>query len=848
MANGKVVAQSAVLNFVMNVERWQKIKKVFNEAAEMPPDERRKFLEQNCNGDAEMRGEIEKMLGFADDENDAFESNAFEILGGTQPEKIPERIGKYKILKEIGRGGMGAVYEGIYETKDFAQRVALKVIKRGMDTDQILSRFRHEQKILAFLVHPNIAQFLDGGMTDDNLPFYAMEFVSGKFVDDFCAEQDLNLDERLRLFRQICSAVQYAHQNLIIHRDLKPSNILVTADGTPKLLDFGISKILTPDAEEKVGTATQLGMMTPAYASPEQVRGTRIGTTSDIYSLGVILYELLTGEKPYKFSANSQLAIERAVCESEPIRPSSVSKQEEEKRRKGEKEKKDLSSISSTPLVLFSSSQLRGDLDNIILKSLRKESAERYASVQEFSEDIRRYLAGLPVMARPHTLSYRASKFIRRNRAGVAAAALVFLSLCVGITVAVWQAHRAEQQRTLAEKRFADVRQLANNVVFKYHDAIADLPGSTAAREMLVTDALAYLDQLAAETAGDADLQKELALAYLKMGDVQGKMYAANVGNTEGALQSYRKSIELFEAVIKNKPADIEAKDNLIQAYDNLAFVLMRSDSGRGAPELVEKALRLYETIPKTEINNHARTLKLIDLHLRYGDTKSGNRVEALAERQKALRLVEEIPTSGTLDDYETFKAAARINQRIGTDYYWLGKKAEEDGDLDTAKTHFTSSLAFQEKSHQASERMFALAPEKPESLRYLAAAFGNSAESLAVNNRTDEALEMTKRFLALVEESLRADPNNRETQLNLSNVNEVFANIYLRRGDDAQVINYTQKALAIDEAIYQADRQNMEVWGRIIERHQLLAEIYAKRGETEQAEFHRRAIEKVRK
>jgi eukaryotic-like serine/threonine-protein kinase len=841
MAGGEVLAQDAILIFAMNVERWHKIKKTFNEAAEMSVANRHQFLNKVCLNDAAMRGEIEKMLRFADDENDTFESNAFELLGDNYPGKIPERIGKYKILREIGRGGMGAVYEAIYETENFSQRVALKVIKRGMDTDQILSRFRHEQRILASLVHPNIAQFLDGGMTADNLPFYAMEFVEGKTLDDFCAEENLNVEDRLKLFRQICSAVQYAHQNLIIHRDLKPKNILVTKDGTPKLLDFGIGKILTPQAETaEAGTATQLGLMTPAYASPEQIQGKRIGTASDVYSLGVILYELLTGKKPYKFSAHSQLEIERAVCESEPIRPSSVVRRP----LQTEHGKSTLEEKQRTTGNGRRTKSLKGDLDNIILKALRKEPAARYASVQEFSEDLRRYLEGLPVMARPHTLGYRAAKFIKRNQVGVTAAALIFLSLCVGITVAIWQARRAEQQRVLAEKRFADVRELANNVVFKYHDAIADLPGSTAAREMLVGDALRYLDRLAGETAEDTDLQKELALAYLKMGDVQGKMYTANVGDTEGALASYQKAIALFEKIVESKPEDYESKDNLIQAYDNLAFLMLRSGGGE-EKILVEKALHLYEQIPATEAGNRARTLKLIDLYIRYGDTKSAKRTEALAERQKALPLVEKLQTIDA-QDYEIIKASARIHQRIGTDYYWLGREAEQRGEIEKAKKQFAQSLDFQEKSHAAAEKMYALAPDKPESLRYLAAAYGNSAESLSVNNRIDEALQMADKLLAIVEKTLQTDPNNQETRLNLSNAYEIYANIYLRRGDDAQVINYTQKALTIDEAIYQADRKNREVFSRIKDRHNLLAKIYAKRGDAEKAEFHRRKIEEI--
>ena len=286
--------------------------------------ERRDFVFAECADDSEMRREVEKMLDFADDSEDVLEKNAFEIFGSRNDAKIPEEIGGYRIIREIGRGGMGAVYEAVRESRDFRRRVALKVIKRGMDTDTVVARFRHEQKILASLEHPFIARFLDGGQTCDGLPFYAMEFVEGLPIDEYCAAKNLSIDEKLKLFREVCAAVQYAHQNLVVHRDLKPKNILVCADGTPKLLDFGIGKILTPDAEEDPGTATQLGMMTPAYASPEQILGKRIGTASDIYSLGVILYELLTGQKPYKINSRSQIEIEKAVLESEPQKPSTV--------------------------------------------------------------------------------------------------------------------------------------------------------------------------------------------------------------------------------------------------------------------------------------------------------------------------------------------------------------------------------------------------------------------------------------------------------------------------------------------------------------------------------------------
>ncbi len=322
----------------MDSERYQKIKKLFNQAVELSENEREKYLSENCES-VFLREEVKKMLEYSvDSEEETLEKSAFEVFTNGDHNKIPEKIGNYKIVREIGRGGMGAVYEAVRKTDNFTQKVALKVIKRGMDTDKILSRFRHEQQILSSLEHPNIARFLDGGMTDDGLPFYAMEFVEGEFIDDYCYENELSIEAKLKLFRQICAAVQYAHQNLVIHRDLKPSNILVTKDKTVKLLDFGIGKILTPESEAEIGTATELGMMTPAYASPEQIRGERIGTSSDIYSLGVILYELLTGQKPYRLKSKNLAEIESAILESEPVKPSSVVNRQSSVERKTSRE------------------------------------------------------------------------------------------------------------------------------------------------------------------------------------------------------------------------------------------------------------------------------------------------------------------------------------------------------------------------------------------------------------------------------------------------------------------------------------------------------------------------------
>ncbi len=669
----------------MNSENWQKIKEVFNEAVEIPSAERAEFLQKKINGDEEMRREVEKMLVFADEDSmsDSLEKNAFEIFTNGDQAKLPERIGEYKIIKEIGRGGMGAVYEAVRETENFRQRAALKIIKRGMDTDAILSRFRHEQKILASLEHANIARFLDGGMTGDGLPFYAMEFVEGKFIDDYCKEKNLSVKEKLELFREVCAAVQYAHQNLVIHRDLKPKNILVTEDGTPKLLDFGIGKILASDEAEEIGTATQFGMMTPAYASPEQIRGERIGTTSDIYSLGVILFELLTGEKPYKVNSKSQIEIERAILETEPEKPSAV------------QSPKSKAQSQNSALSTQHSALLKGDLDNIILKTLRKNPNERYSSVQEFSEDIRRHLTGLPVSARPLTMSYRAAKFFERNKGAVIAGAFVFLALLTGIIIALWQAQIARAERARAEHRFNEVRELANNVIFKYHDAIAALPGATATREMLVSDALKYLDNLSSEAEDNTELQRELAAAYFKLGDVQGKQYEANIGDTAGAVKSYKKAAALLESVIQKEEKNYQAKFELVRVYDALFAVYMRFADEETKFAVLEEALNLIDELTAAEPENFEFQMQKINLLVRKGDTitdfekKFGHFSQTIETAETLYRK--------NLQSDKLKEVLAKIYQRAGTTKIWQGDEAKKSGQ--PFENFYREALPLHEKS-----------------------------------------------------------------------------------------------------------------------------------------------------
>ena len=419
-------------------ERAEQVAELFKSVVEIAPEGRRSFLEERCPSNPEVRAEVESLLEVHDRAGEFLERPALELAAKSLARegafRTGQNVGHYEIVSLIGRGGMGEVY--LAQDQKLRRRVALKLVRRGMDTETIMRRFQHEQQLLAGLNHPNIAQLYDSGITADDIPFFAMEYVDGTRVDDYCCEKQLPIEARLELFGKVCGAVHYAHQHLVVHRDIKPSNILVTADGEPKLLDFGIAKLL--DTVTNVApqqTVTLQNVMTPEYASPEHVRGGAITTASDVYSLGVLLYELLTGSKPYRIETRTPVEIARIITEKEPERPSAALTR----------------SAAFPPSVIRNPKALRGDLDNIVLMAMRKEPERRYSSVAQFSGDIRRHLEGLPVQARKDTFGYRSSKFMRRHRVGVAAGAMVVLAVLVGLTVSIQQMRLARREKGRAE-------------------------------------------------------------------------------------------------------------------------------------------------------------------------------------------------------------------------------------------------------------------------------------------------------------------------------------------------------------------------------------------------------------
>jgi non-specific serine/threonine protein kinase/serine/threonine-protein kinase len=537
----------------MTPVEWQRVKAVLHGALELRPAQRGEFLDRNCAGDGELRREVEDLLSFenAEDITDGLNVTSWQAERETEtaaPPSDPGRVGAYVILRRLGEGGMGVVYLAARDDGAYQHEVAVKVLKGGSQAVALARRFRRERQVLAGLDHPNIARLIDGGATETGQPYYAMEYVAGVPVTEFARAHGLGLRDRLNLFRGICDAVASAHRQLVIHGDIKPANILVGADGAPKLLDFGLARILQTASTASTETPTLL-LMTPGYASPEQVRGERLSTATDIYSLGVVLYELLTGEGPYGGDRQSPLELCRAICDVEPKRPSTVL------RRRGAE-----SDMPLTPR------QLRGELDHVVLKALRKAPGERYASVDELRADLDRYLGGFPVRAARGSALYRLRKFVARHRWGVATGVLAAALGCV----AVWTVWRAER---VAQMRFNQVRQLAHAVVFDLHDAIAELPGSTAARELLVERALEYLKNLEATSARNRDLQLELAQAYTKIGLVQAGKGEASLGDFTGAVASYEHARAILHAVLQRSPGDEPAAEALVEADNQEAGV-----------------------------------------------------------------------------------------------------------------------------------------------------------------------------------------------------------------------------------------------------------------------------------
>jgi non-specific serine/threonine protein kinase/serine/threonine-protein kinase len=660
------------------------LRDLFERAIGLSPGERGPFLASACGDDQALLEELHDLLaadGAAmDDESWQRSALRNQVIAEkhSADSAVGEIVGNYRLVELVGSGGMGSVYRAVRVDNEIEMSVAVKLIKAAFYSPDVIAKFRAERQILANLQHPNIARVLDGGAREDGLPYLIMEYVDGVSPGDYCRQHDLAIDRRLALFRQICSAVHYAHQNMVIHRDLKPANILVTWQGTPKLLDFGIAKILTPGPVPSGEESTEplMARMTVRYSSPEQVRGQPVTTSSDVYSLGVILYELLTGSSPYGDIDRAPHEIMRAVCEDEPPRPSACAPKVSGKSgRPGRLTRL----FTNRPKRSDVSRALKGDLDRIILRALRKSPLERYASVAQFSDDIGRYLEGRPVQARGDAPLYLAAKFVRRNLVMVLAATTVLCSLIGGLV-------EVALARARAERRFNELRQLAHSVMFNYADALDSLPGSTPVRAQMVKDALTYLDNLAKE-ADTPQLQREIVDAYARLSNVQGNEYENNLGDPAGALASARKAAAAAEGLLR-KDRTPPALNSAAGAFSTFGDLLFSTGDLTAADQSYQRAIGLRQEIsvksPKDLDNSLALSTdlkKMGDLYGGYGWPNLGKTAESLAYYHEAnalaTKLVAQFP--GNVDVAKTsYKALMSLSSSETT----MGMRNEAARDL----------------------------------------------------------------------------------------------------------------------------------------------------------------------
>lgn len=736
---------------------------LFEAALELPADQQETYVLRETAGDPSLRKELAGMLAHAGTAAGRIVEAIDRVAHGAPPVDnwIGRRFGPYRLVGEIGRGGMGLVFEAVRDDDEYRKTVALKIAPWWRDVELLRERFRHERQILADLEHPHIARFLDGG-TEDGIPYFAMEYVRGVPITEYAA--GLPLRERIELFRKVCAAVHHAHERLVVHRDLKPANILVDQEGTPKLLDFGIAKLLSPLPED-AGKTTGPMLCTPDYTSPEQIRGQSVTTRTDIYSLGLILYEILSGKRAQTADTSSPLALDRSICEAEP----------------------------SPASVRASNRELAGDLDTIVAMAIRKEPERRYGSAAELSEDLRRHLDGRPVEARPGTFFYRAGKLIRRHRVAVAAGTLVAASLSIGMVTTVHQARRAE-------RRFDQVRKLANAFVFDVHDRVENLPGSTEARKAIVQTALIYLENLAEDAAGDAALSRELASAYEKIGDVQGRPSTSNIGDSAGAVASYRRAERLLAPL--GARGDTAAARQLALVYARLAAVRRAQGEAKAAIEDFTRAAsicdRLLAVSPRDrDLLDVAGDIQFDTSRALYtmGETKRAEE-SAAKTREIVERLVALDPTG------------AEARDRLSHAHSSLGLIRLAEGRLEESAESYRAAIAIRES-------LVAESPNHTVFRRNLLVGYGTLGDVLGF--RTGEnlgdfagATEAFRKAAEIAEWLCRNDPADRKARFDLSSS-------YMRLGsllaDDptqaAAGLRQLQDAERLNTALLEEDPKN---------------------------------------
>jgi eukaryotic-like serine/threonine-protein kinase len=777
-------------------ERSRTVDTLFTLATHLPHSLWDVLLEQ-ATDDQEIRAGVRQRLQARDARADS-PTGAAEPMPASGPARWEERlpnafrvgwigrhIGSYEITGVLGQGGMGTVYRARRADGQFDHEVAIKVVRHDLESPAALERLRLERQILARLTHPAIARLIDGGTVSDGVggetPYFVMELVEGAPITTYCEDRDLPLRERLLLFRGACDAVVHAHQQLVVHRDLKPSNILITSDGQPKLLDFGIAKLLEDRPAGSFGqTATGMHLLTPEYASPEQVRGEPVTSMTDVYSLGTILYELLTGVKAHRFQTLSPVEIGRVICTIEASRPSTA--------------------VGHGEPRAVRTSQLKGDLDTIVLMALRKDPARRYRSVEQLSEDVSRYLDGMPVRARPDTVGYRSSKFVQRHRVAVGAATLLLATLVGAVVLTSREARARALEADRAQRQAQQIRKLASTVLVDLHDAVAEVPGATGAREMIVVTAQRYLTALAEETGDDPSLRMELAESYRKVGDVQFDERQASLGNAGAALDSYRHAQSLLESLAASQGQRSDYQRALSDTYARLAVALSVSNDRPAAQATARKALRAAESAVALAPGDARAALALVSAQEVLGRTLMADRdLPAVLETfTRALATATQLAERQR--DGRVMDALARAHENVA-------EVLSQMGNLAPAVEHARRAVALL-------QTLTTTYPAESSHRRHLVSASSDLGDLLGSPiefslGQWGAAEVEYRRALAVAETLAAADPRDAQGQLTVASLNRKLGNVVARR-DARSAVDLHRRAVGILDKLLATAPQNV--------------------------------------
>jgi len=769
----------------MNPEQWEKVQSLFEKALDLEPAERENFLRSECGNDKELFYEVLSLLSADENQHSIFSGSAADYIAADETNLAGKNFGNYRAIKQIASGGMGSVYLAERADGVFEQKVALKVVKPGMNSHEIISRFEDERQILARLQHPNIARLLDGGISESGLPYFTMEYVEGKPITDYCDDKNLTIEQRLELFKKVCEAVFYAHQNLVIHRDIKPSNILVKEDGTVKLLDFGIAKVFEEDEDQKSLTRTGMRVMTPEYASPEQVRGEPVSTATDIYSLGLILYQLLTGCPPYEVPTTSALEMERIICLTDPQKPSTmITKMYSSSSGTKQNISPEFISSKRKTTIRRLKKRISGDLDNICLMAIRKEPERRYSSIVQFINDIDNHLTGLPVIARKSTASYRTKKFIQRHKVGVVVIAVSVLIIGILTTFYTIQLAEERDRAQLEAEKSKKVSEFLSGI-FKVSDPEQSRGETITARELLdngvkkIESELSGQPEVMANMLGvTGNVYKSLGLydnalvllnrAYSiydsllgsdspetakSLNDLAGLNFA--MGNYESAIEKYSETVKKRKNIFGDESLETaESMNDLAMVlreegdYNQSEMLLTNSLSIRKKllnPESQEVAQSINNlALLKEDMGQYAESKKLFEESLKIKEKAYGKvhpsvtetignlamLLQQMGEYEEATKLFNE-----TLDIDK--KLYGDVHPSISTDLYNIASNTALMGNLNEAEKLYSDVLELDKKL---------LGDEHP----YIALDLNNLAGIHSDKGDYKKAEELYKKSLAL--------------------------------------------------------------------------------------------------